>query len=208
MKIDRIHQPDRVSRRKFCATLCAMIGSAYFGCRPRPSGLIVQKSILVGQLRQVDINTPTLQHLGPINSVFGAAFLLLEAQYKSLGYAGPPAGYPKTRDEVITWNKQIPPNWWSYESIPIAWWGRESGKMPVEVTLRLDVPVHLLRAHIDKRGRFEFEDLPVGRHTVFMRWGRNPDPQNNLSGPYGVTIGKRGRIEQEFPVSRFDMLDT
>jgi hypothetical protein len=102
----------------------------------------------------------------------------------------------------------LPEEWWNFPSIPYEWWGRQSGTEPTEVTLPLDVPVHLLRAHLDSAGRFEFKDLPRGRHTLFIRWGKNPDPQNNISGPYEVLVEKGGRIEQVVPVSAFDMIDT
>lgn len=38
--------------------------------------------------------------------------------------------------------------------------------------------------------------------------GKNPDPQNNISGPYEIIVEQGGRIERVFPVNAFDMIDT
>jgi hypothetical protein len=165
-------------------------------------------STLAGQIEWVRYPGTYGSAEGPLTSVFGAAFLLLEEDYESLGYDGPPQGHPKTTEEAVHWHKQLPEEWWNFPSIPYKWWGRDSGTEPTEVTLPLDVPVPLLRAHLDSAGHFEFKDLPRGRHTLFIRWGKNPDPQDNISGPYEVTIDKPGRIEQLFPVNVFDLIST
>ena len=177
------------------------MSSVTVGCESRPCDL-------AGQIKWVDVNTTGGTKEGPLGKVFGAAFLLLEGQYKSIGYEGPPDGYPKTREEAVEWNQQMPNEWWNYSSMPYEWWGRGSEKEPTEVTLSLAAPVHLLRAHLDSNGSFEFKDLPRGRHTLFIRWGQNPDPQDNVSGPFAVVIEKRGRIDQVIPVSAFDMIST
>ena len=143
-----------------------------------------------------------------MGGVFGAAFLLLEENYHALGYEGPPRGYPTTNQEAVSWHEGMPAEWWSLSSIPYALWGRDSKPDPAEVTLPLDVPVPLLRAQLDSSGRFEFTDLPEGRHTLFIRWGRNPDPQNNISGPFEVNVDARDHIQETFPVNAFDMIDT
>jgi hypothetical protein len=190
-----------ICRRTFCVTLCAALSGLHSGCGSRPSSL-------AGQIQSVDLGATGSYEQRPLDGVFGAAFLLLEEHYKSLGYAGPPEGYPKTTEEAVRWHRRMPAEWWSSSSIPYELWGRQSRAEPNEVTLPLDVPVRLLRAHLDSAGRFEFNDLPLGRHTLFIRWGKNPDPQNNVSGPYGITIDRRGRTEQVFPVNRFDLIDT
>jgi hypothetical protein len=201
MKVNRMYLPERIPRRTFFATLCVAMSIVGSGCGSRTSSL-------AGQIEWDDLGGVTRSYEFPLNGVFGAAFLLLEDDYESLGYEGPPKGYPKTKEEVVNWNRQMPDDWYSYSSIPYEWWGRQSGAEPTEVTLPLDGPVHLLRAHLDSAGRFEFKDLPRGRHTLFIRWGKNPDPQDNVSGPYEVIIDNRGRIDQVFPVNVFDMIST
>lgn len=200
MQVNRIHLPERIPRRVFCVTLCAAVSIISSGC-------VTRTSSLAGQIQWDDLGV-TRSYDFPLSGVFGAAFLLLEDDYESLGYEGPPKGYPKTAEEAIDWQRQMPEEWWSLSSIPYEWWGRQSGTEPTEVTLPLDVPVHLLRAHLDSSGRFEFKELPRGRHTLFIRWGKNPDPQNNISGPYEVIVDQSGRIDQVFPVNAFDMIDT
>ena len=194
-------RPEHMSRRAFCVTLCAAMSSVNSGCGSRPSSL-------VGRIQWVDLTVGGSHMARSLGRIFGAAFLLLEEHYTSLGYEGPPKGFPGTLEEALPWNRQMPAEWWSDSSIPYAWWGRESGTEPTEVTLPLDVPVPLLRAHFDSSGRFEFKDLPRGRHTLFIRWGNNPDPQNNISGPYEVIIDTHGRFERVFPVNAFDLIDT
>ncbi len=197
-----MHPPERMPRRTFCATLCAAVGVVHSGCGARTGSL-------AGQIQWVGWTEDHRGELTPLDRVFGAAFLLLEREYKSLGYEGPPKTYPMTPEEARNWHrdKRLPTEWW-YLSIPYEWWGRGSGTQPTEVTLSLEVPVHLLRAHLDNVGRFAFKDLPFGRHTLFIRWGKSADPQNNISGPYAVIIDKPGQTEQVFPVNAFDMIDT
>ncbi|GMV95542.1 MAG: hypothetical protein AMXMBFR82_53200 [Candidatus Hydrogenedentota bacterium] len=201
MEVNRVYPHKAMRRRTFCATLCVAVSLATSGCG-------APASTLAGQIEWVRFQGTFGSAEGPMTSVFGAAFLLLEKDYESVGYQGPPRGFPKTTEESIDWQRQMPEEWWIYSSIPYEWWGRDSGTEPTEVTLPLDVPVPLLRAHLDSAGRFEFQDLPRGRHTLFIRWGKNPDPQNNISGPYEVIVEHGGRIEQVFPVSAFDMIDT
>lgn len=196
-----MHPPQSMPRRTFIITVCVAMNSANSGCGSQPSSL-------AGQIQWLDLNASGSPIEDMPGHVFGAAFLLLEGQYKSLGYEGPPIGYPKTVEEARHWHRQMPEEWWTYSSIPYEWWGRQSGREPTGVTLPIDVPVHLLRAHLDSNGNFEFRDLPLGRHTLFIRWGSNPDPQNNISGPYAVIIDKRGRTDQVFPANAFDLIDT
>lgn len=179
--------------------LCAAISSVMPACGSRRSNLI-------GQIQWVNFRATNAPGLDSLEKIFGAAFLLLEEHYASLGYKGPPEGYPKTPAEVTAWKKRMPEEWWT--SISYEWRGRDSGIEPRQVTLPLDIPVPLLRAHLDSSGRFEFQGLPLGRHTLFIRWGNSPDPQNNISGPYEVIIDKPGRIERVFRVNPFDMIDT
>lgn len=200
MEVNRTDLPERMPPRAFFATLSVAVSLVGSGCGTLPGSL-------AGQIRWEDFGV-TRSYEFPLNVVFGAAFLLLEEDYKSLGYEGPPNGYPKNTEEALRWHGQMPSDWWSSSSIPYEWWGRQSGTEPAEVTLPLDIPVPLLRAHLDSMGRFEFNDIPRGRHTLFIRWGKNPDPQNNISGPYEVIVDQGGRIEQIFPVSAFDMIDT
>lgn len=197
----RTQPRERLSRRTFCIAVGTAVSGATSGCGSRPSSLI-------GQIQWVDLTAAGSREEGPLGGVFGAAFLLLEEDYKSLGYGGPPKGYPKTHEEAVDWHGQMPTDWWISTSIPYEWWGRQSGTEPTEVTLPLDSPVHLLRAHLDSGGHFEFKELPLGRHALFIRWGKNPDPQNNVSGPFEVIIEKHGRLEQAFPVNAFDLIDT
>jgi len=199
MGLIEMHIPECMLRRTFIISICTTISSANLGCGS-------QSSSLVGQIEWVDLNAPSIED--PSGQFFGAAFLLLEEKYKSLGYDGPPIGYPKTQKEAVDWHRQMPAEWWSSSSIPHEWWGRGSRREPTEITLPTDIPVHLLRAYVESNGSFEFKDLPLGRHTLFIRWGRNPDPQNNISGPFEVVIDKRGRIAQVFPVQAFDLIDT
>lgn len=200
--------PEFLTRRTFLVAIGGAVNSVICGCGSQSKTLIEAKpSSLAGKIQWTNLEYGS--HIGYSGGhVFGAAFLLLEEHYKSLGYKGPPAGYPKTNEEALQWHRQMPGEWWSASSIPYEWWGRESGKEPAEVTLPLAVPVHLLRAHLDSNGSFEFKDLPLGRHTVFIRWGRSPDPQNNISGPFAVIVEKRGQIAQTFPVNVFDLIDT
>jgi hypothetical protein len=203
MEVNQIHPPERMTRRTFCVTLGVVTSIVNWGCGTRTSSL-------AGQIQWVHYpGTGTYRSTeGPLNGVFGAAFLLLEEEYESLGYDGPPKGFPKTVKEALDWHRQMPEVWWNLPSIPYEWWGRQSGTEPTEVTLPLDVPVHLLRAHLDSVGRFEFADLPRGRHTLFIRWGKSPDPQDNISGPFEVLIDEPGRIERVFPVNAFDLIST
>jgi len=198
---DNLSSCERMPRRAFCVTLCVAMSIMSSGC-------VTRTSSLAGQIEWVHFPGTFRSKEGPLNGVFGAAFLLFEKDYESLEYDGPPKGYPKANEDAVHWNRQMPEEWWNPSSIPYEWWGRQSGTEPTEVTLPLDVPVPLLRAHLDSRGRFEFKGLPRGRHTLFIRWGKNPDPQNNISGPYEVIVKKGGRIEQAFPVSAFDLIDT
>ncbi|MCC6694072.1 MAG: hypothetical protein IT365_00450 [Candidatus Hydrogenedentes bacterium] len=200
MEVNRMNLLERMPRRAFFATLCVAVSIIGSGCGTLPGNL-------AGQIQWEDFGV-THSYEFPLNGVFGAAFLLLEEDYRSLGYEGPPKGHLKTTEAAIDWHRQMPEEWWSSSSIPHEWWGRQSGTEPAEVTLPLDVPVPLLRAHLDSMGRFEFNNLPRGRHTLFIRWGKNPDPQNNISGPYEVIVEKGGRFEQILPVSAFDMIDT
>ncbi|MCC6486437.1 MAG: hypothetical protein IT364_02980 [Candidatus Hydrogenedentes bacterium] len=200
MEVDRTDLPERMPCRAFFATLCVAVSLAGSGCGTLTGSL-------AGQIQWEDFGV-TRSYEFPLNGVFGAAFLLLEEDYKSLGYEGPPKGHPKTTKEAVDWHRQMPEEWWSASSIPYKWWGRQSGTEPAKVTLPLDVPVTLLRAHLDSAGRFEFKGIPRGRHTFFIRWGKNPDPQNNISGPYEIIVDRGGRIERVFPVSAFDMIDT
>jgi hypothetical protein len=163
---------------------------------------------LAGQLRWSDRIRSGHWNNHTTYKYFGAAFLLLEDQYKSLGYAGPPTGEPKNQEEAMHWHDRMPLEWWVSSSIPYEWWGRGTGPEPTQVTLPLAVPARLLRARLSDSGSFEFKDIPQGRHTIFVRWGINPDPQNNISGPFAVVVEKRGRIEQEIPVNVFDIIDT
>jgi hypothetical protein len=200
MELNRMHPPERIPCRTFFVTLCVAMSVVGSGC-------VTRTSSLAGQIEWDDLGM-TRSYEFPLNGVFGAAFLLLEEDYESVGYEGPPKGYPKTNEEAVHWHQQLPEEWWNFPSIPYKWWGRQSVTEPTEVTLPLDVPVPLLRAHLDSAGHFEFKDLPRGRHTLFIRWGKNPDPQDNISGPYEVTIDKPGRIEQLFPVNVFDLIST
>ena len=200
MEANQIHATECAPRRTRCAALCVAMIIVSSVCGTRTSSL-------AGQIQWDDLGV-TRSYDFPLHGVFGAAFLLSEEDYKSLGYEGPPKGYSKTTEEAVHWHQQMPAEWWSISSIPYEWWGRQSGTEPTEVTLPLDVPVHLLRAHLDNAGRFEFTDLPRGRHTLFIRWGKSPDPQDNISGPYEVIIDERVRIEQVFRVNAFDLIST
>ncbi len=201
MAVNPIHTHKRILRWIFCATLCIAVSVITSGCEK-------SASTLAGQIEWVHFPGTFGSAEGPLTGVFGAAFLLLEEDYESLGYEGPPQEHPETTEAAVDWHRRMPEEWWSLSSIPYEWWGRNSETEPTEVTLPLDVPVPLLRAHLDSTGRFEFKDLPRGRHTLFIRWGKNPDPQNNISGPYEVIVEHGGRIERVFPVNAFDMIDT
>lgn len=200
--------PDFLTRRTFIIAIGGAVSCAIWGCGSQPNTRTESEpSSLSGKIQWTNLESGSqIDYSG--GHVFGAAFLLLEEHYKSLGYKGPPAGYPKTNEEALQWHKQMPEQWWSYTSIPNEWWGRKSEIEPINVTLPLAVPVHLLRAHLDNNGHFEFKNIPRGRHTLFIRWGMNPDPQDNVSGPFEVVIEKPGRIDQVFPVSIFDMIST
>lgn len=187
--------------RTLRVALCAILASLGSGCGPEPSNL-------TGKIYWVHLAGAEYGTEGPLNGVFGAAFLLLEEHYDSLGFEGPPEGFPTTSQDSVEWHRHMPEAWWTEPALVHEWWGRQSGPEPAEVTLHLDVPVHLLRAHLDSRGNFEFNNLPRGRHTLFIRWGKNPDPQNNISGPYEVIINEAGKSERVIPVSAFDLIDT
>ncbi|MCC6155917.1 MAG: hypothetical protein IT367_19275 [Candidatus Hydrogenedentes bacterium] len=200
--------PESVPRRTFIIAISVALSSVILGCGSHPNTLTESEpSSLAGKIQWTILDSGSqIDYSG--GHVFGAAFLLLEEHYKSLGFKGPPAGYPRTKEEALKWHRRMPDDWWSDSSIPYDWWGRKSGIEPIEVTLPLAVPVHLLRAHLDSSGSFEFKNIPLGRHTLFIRWGKNPDPQDNVSGPFAVVVEKPGRIDQVFPVSTFDMIST
>ena len=149
---------------------------------------------LVGQIVWVDDpRTESLDAARALDQVSGTAYLLLEENYALADYPGPPRENVTKRAEYFLKARVdlLPHDWQLAEKEPT---GSE--------------PEYLLATPLDSAGRFRFKALPAGRHTLFIRWGKNPDPSDCISGPYEVVLGDRRTTEQRFLVSRFDLIST
>lgn len=149
---------------------------------------------LVGQIVWVDDpRAESLEDARPLDRVSGTAYLLLEEDYARADYPGPPREDVTKREDYFIKTR--------FDLLPDGW--RLAKKEPTG-----SEPEYLLAAPLDSAGRFRFKTLPAGRHTLFIRWGKNPDPSDCISGPYEVVFGGRRTTEQRFLVNRFDLIST
>ena len=171
---------------------------ALLGCAVYALFRLNQGHTLIGQIVWDDNPRTELleQRLVVLDAVSGTAYLLLEEDYVLARYDGPPTDDVRKRF-VVDSDYEL----WRTFRLPDS--GSRLRKKPTGTE-----PEYLLKTPLDAAGIFRFEVLPPGRHTLFIRWGNNPDPADCMGGPYEVVLGDRKTTEKRFIVGWFDLRST
>jgi len=122
----------------------------------------------------------------------GRAFLLLEQHYASVEYGGPQTNsYIASLEDARMWRKSYPKGWE---------WERTNKERLVGDGTEL-----LLEAPLDAVGAFRFENVPVGRHSLFIYYDPEGEPHGCVGGPFEVlvTVESRKRALRDFYLNDF-----